>query len=82
MALKLELDTNIGIKADYHRIKALHNEGPESIIQIQVYHSKEARDADALPMQYLERRIPKVFSFADAYTELKKTNGFELALDC
>jgi exoribonuclease II len=82
MALKLELDTNIGIKADYLKIKAIHNEGMESTVQIQVYVSKDARDLNAQPIQYLERRIPKVFSFSDAYTELKKVNGFEIALDC
>jgi hypothetical protein len=82
---KTELDT--GLEAEYFNIYSLTknldiSRGVETIVTMSVYKDQSARLNEKKEIKKEIFLINHVFSFSDAYTELKKLFFFQGATDC
>ena len=84
MALQKNIELENGVTISYSRIKTLEknidkSRGLESIVSIEHFLTS---DTSKKPVEISEEFVKIVYSFTDAYIELKKLPRFIDSIDC
>ncbi len=84
MALQKNITLKTGVVATYTRIKSITknidlDRGIESIVMLEHFFTN---DTTKEPLDLSQEYIQEVYSFSDAYTNLKLIEKYSNAIDC